>query len=129
MEGLYSTVKGVFSPALLNDNSTQASNPRIHQLLVELESSLHGFVQTDNDRDRGRDHNLLENTSNIQNPTDEARLWERLLDDRKSPYRNLAKEILPYLKELNSFSELDSKFLNLLFFYFFILCYVITEFI
>ena len=108
MEGLYSTVKGVFSPALLNDNSTQVSTPRIHQLLLELESSLHGFVQTGNDRG-DRDYNLLENTSNIQNPTDEVRLWERLLDERKSPYRNLAKEIIPYLKELNSFSELDSK--------------------
>lgn len=106
LEALYHTLRGVWCPVLLKGSPDFALPPRVQHLLTELESSLQQSVRV-SDR-TGYETSDIQSVVGIGGPIDELGFWRNISDDRRSPYKTLAKEIVPHIQDLSAFSELES---------------------
>jgi hypothetical protein len=109
LEALYHTLRGVWCPVLLKGSADFALPPRVQHLLTELEGSLQQSVRASDRNGAGYETSGdIQSVVGIGGPTDELSLWRNISDDRRSPYRTLAKEIVPHIQDLSAFSELES---------------------
>eukprot|EP01035_Chromulina_nebulosa_P017590 gene17590-23160_t len=108
LEGLYNSLHNIWNPTLLKNNQwSEKLPPRIQLLLSELESSLSETIKSDNNfsSSRGID---IESVSEIFEPNDEFKFWSSLKDDRRSPYRSIAKKIDKLFSEISGFTDIFS---------------------
>lgn len=106
LESLYSTLKEVWCPSLLENPETAERIPaKIRQLLTDLSVTLGDTAKGDS-----VDSIDINNVTNISEPVDEIDFWSRLKDDRRSAYKSLAKNVDRALADINSpgFADLDS---------------------
>jgi dynein heavy chain 2 len=108
LDGLYNAVKEIWCPALLqNAQVAEKVPPKVQQLLTELANALGTSSRQDLGDAGGADINQV---SNIFEPADEIRFWASLKDDRRSPFKGLAKNVDKALSDISSpgFSDLES---------------------
>ncbi len=106
---LLNSLKGVWCPTILDNASiTDKLPPRVKQLLAELESTLSSTVRTDKSNSSSNSSSDVENTSDISEPVDEVNFWLKVKDDRRSPYKVLAREVDKLLIEIAPFSDLNN---------------------
>lgn len=107
LASLFNSLRGMWCPTLL-ENSTRSEQvaPRVKQLLAELESTLSSSVRS-GDAKRGNSDDI-ENVSDIQEPVHEINFWLRVKEDRRSPARNLAKQVDEALVEFAGIAELNN---------------------
>jgi dynein heavy chain 2, cytosolic len=106
LDALYTSLKGVWCPALLKNNEwSNKLPPRVMQLLTELES-----VLGDSNREESPDAINLENTSSMLEPNDEIKFWIALKDNRRIPFKSLVLAVDQSLNEVSSpgFSDLET---------------------
>ena len=114
LDGLYSTLRGIWCPMLLkNVRWSDKLSPKLQQLLTELESTLSSSVSVDNQKSKGGSTSIdINNVSAISDLVDELNFWKDIKDDRRSPYKNMAKAIETALNEIAAsnpgYHELDS---------------------
>ena len=100
VDSLYNSLKGIWCPALLQSEGPLLS--KVQRLLSDLEAALGQSVKPASQGD-----NDMNNVSGISGPEDEVRFWERLVDDRRSPYKQLASQVQTALSAISkSFSDL-----------------------
>lgn len=105
---LLSSLQGYWCPALLENAEVSDALPtRIKSLLSELQTTLVTSVsQVEINRDRGGAPADISNVSDIFSLADEAAFWQRMKDDRRSPYRSLGKLVDGSLGEILELSNL-----------------------
>ena len=108
LEALYHTLRGVWCPVLLKGSLEFSLPPRVQHLLTELEDSLQQSVRVSDRHGAGSETSDIQSVVGIGGPADELHFWRNICDDRRSPYKTLAKEIVPHIQDLSAFSELES---------------------
>ena len=103
---LFNSLRGVWCPTLLeNSETTDKLNvpPKVIQLLADLESSLGSSVQSSGQQSTNID---IENIADVTEPIHEINFWRRVRDDRRSPYRYLAKAVDHEISKSEKFLQL-----------------------
>jgi len=106
LECLFNVLRGVWCPSLLQGESSNLP-PRVQQLLAELEETLNSSVRFETGSSRDASVNI-NNVADIHDMEDEIRFWQSIMDDRRSPDKNMAKEIVTNLQQLSAYSDLAS---------------------
>ena len=107
LEALYHTLHGVWCPVLLQSSADFSLPPRVQQLLTELEDTLQQSGRS-SARGIGYETSDIQSTAGITGPADELNFWRSVGDDRRSPYKTLAKDIQLHIQDLVAFSELEN---------------------
>ena len=95
IESLFNTLRGIWCPTLLQSSDSTSLPPRVQQLLAELEESLNSSIRANSSSNTD-----MQNTADIYDINDEIRFWQSIQNDRRSSDKNLAKDIMSYLDEL-----------------------------
>ena len=104
---LFNSLRGVWCPTLLeNPEITEKLSvpPKVVQLLADLESSLGSSVQSAGLQSSNID---IENIADVTEPIHEINFWRRVRDDRRSPYRYLAKAVDQEISKSEKFLQLS----------------------
>eukprot|EP01031_Cornospumella_fuschlensis_P031389 gene31390-37941_t len=108
LENLLTSLQGIWCPALLENTQVSETLPaRIVQLLSELKSTLATSVQSGQGSSR-RDNAELDNVADIRSVADELNFWNRMKEDRRSPFRSLAKQVDIAMADLQKFMDFDN---------------------
>ena len=79
---LYHSIKKIFGPLILNsDNSNKVIDPKLQNLLTDLESGLASYLRRSGDFDVSKENNK-ENFASILIPADEFNYWSELAKNR-----------------------------------------------
>jgi dynein heavy chain 2 len=111
MSTLLNSLKGVWCPALLdNAHITEKLPPRIKHLLAELEATLSSSVSSGDGSVAASTNGKvdIESISDILETSDEFAFWMKLKEDRRSPYKDLARQVDSALAEFATFNDLNS---------------------
>ncbi|XP_047126593.1 cytoplasmic dynein 2 heavy chain 1 isoform X1 [Hydra vulgaris] len=101
---LYHSIKKIFSPLILNsDISNQSIDPKIQNLLGELEAGLASFLRKSGNLDSSDKKNSL---SGILTPSDEFQYWKELANNGDGRAK-LFISIFERSNFMNDFSNLD----------------------
>lgn len=106
LDGLYSSLKDFWCPALLqNPDVAGKVPPKVQQLLTELSNALGS-----SSRSEGVSNYDIKNISSIKEPADEINFWNRSKDDRRCPFKSLAANVDRALADISNpgFMDLDS---------------------
>lgn len=106
---LLSSLQGIWCPALLeNEAMSEALPNRVKQLLVDLQTSLSTSLSQISMAGRGPSAGDLDNFSDIYSPADEFGVWRKFKEDRRSPYRSLAKTVDAAFADIDAFTDVKS---------------------
>lgn len=111
---LQSSLQGIWCPALLENQSAADALPsRVKQLLADLQTSLSTSVSQSSAQQGGRGGNNngsndLSHCADIFSVGDELAFWIRAKEDRRSPFRGLAKQVDAAFVDLQPFLDLKS---------------------
>ena len=104
---LYHAIKKVFGPLLLNtDISSSAIDPKLQNLIADLESGLGSFLRQD-----GGKGNRDETFSGILTPADEFKYWEELSANGDGKQRERAAYFIEIFDRCKSKSFADRNML------------------
>jgi dynein heavy chain 2 len=106
---LLSSLQGIWFPALLQNEAISEALPnRVKQLLTELKTSLPTTIAQISSSNRDPGSGDLNNVSDIFSPADEFAAWIKFKEDRRSPYRGLAKAVDAAFADINGFTDIKN---------------------